>query len=86
MKLKTDLVVRNIVGEYIAIPVGKNAASINGMISLTPSGELLIRKLQEGCEVEDLVQCLLDRYDVDRQTVQRDVELFLDKLTEQGLL
>ncbi len=86
MKLKTDLIIRNIAGECVAIPTGASASQINGLMSLTPSGELLIRKLQEECTQEELVQALLDRYEVPQQTAQADVEAFLAKLRDVNLL
>ncbi len=86
MKLKMDVVIRDIAGESIAIPIGKGASEVNGLISLTPSGELLIRRLQQECQPEDLVACLLERYDVEREQAEKDVALFLRKLAKCGLL
>ncbi len=86
MKIKTGLVIRTIAGECVAIPTGAAAAQVNGLISLTPSGELLIRKLQAGCELEDLVQALLDKYDVSREQAQTDAQAFVDKLRNVNLL
>ncbi len=86
MILKTDLVIRNILDECVAIPTGAGAAQINGVISLTPSGELLLRKLQKGCELQDLVEALCEEYDVTREQAQADVLLFIQKLKDVNLL
>lgn len=86
MKLKTDLIIRNIAGECVAVPTGKAASQINGLLSLTPSGELLIRRLQEECTQQELVQALLDQYEVTEQMAQADVEAFLAKLRDVNLL
>ncbi len=86
MKIDNDLVIRHIAGEVVLIPTGKAALSNPGIISLTESGALLVEKLREGCEMEDLVDCLLAEYQVDRERAEQDVAKFLDKLRERGLL
>ncbi|MCD8047710.1 MAG: PqqD family protein [Clostridiales bacterium] len=86
MKIDSDLVIRNIAGEIVLIPTGKAALNNPGIITLTESGELLVRKLQEGCEFDDLVDCLLVEYEVEREQAEQDVTAFLGKLKERGLL
>ncbi|MCD7753502.1 MAG: PqqD family protein [Clostridiales bacterium] len=86
MKIDSDLVIRNIAGEVVLIPTGKSALNNPGIITLTESGELLVRKLQEGCEFDDLVDCLLVEYEVEREQAEQDVTAFLGKLKERGLL
>ncbi|MCD7734765.1 MAG: PqqD family protein [Clostridiales bacterium] len=86
MKIDSDLVIRNIAGEVVLIPTGKAALNNPGIITLTESGELLVRKLQEGCEFDDLVDCLLVEYEVEREQAEQDVTAFLGKLKERGLL
>ncbi len=86
MKLKTGLVIRNIAGECVAIPTGASASAVNGLISLTPSGEVLIRRLQAGCEEDDLVNALLEKYDVTPDQARADVQVFLAKLKDVNLL
>ncbi len=85
-KVTDQLVVRSIGGEYVAVPVGETSKTLNGVIALTPSGEILLKKLQQGCEYEDLVQALLDKYEVDREQAETDINRFLEKLKGLGLL
>lgn len=86
MKINGELVIRHIAGETVLIPTGEAALQNSGIISLTESGELLVRKLQEGCSFDDLVDCLLSEYEVDRAQAEQDVARFLGKLKERGLL
>ncbi|MCD7801873.1 MAG: PqqD family protein [Clostridiales bacterium] len=86
MKIKGELVIRHIAGETVLIPTGEIALQNTGVISLTESGEMPVKKLQEGCEFDDLVDCLLSEYEVDREQAEQDVARFLDKLKERGLL
>lgn len=86
MKVREDLVLREVAGESILIPVGKIALDIKGMFTLTESGTLLYRKLTEDCTKEDLVQALLGEYEVDREKATEDVDAFLEQLETAGIL
>ncbi|MCD8230981.1 MAG: PqqD family protein [Clostridiales bacterium] len=86
MKVDNDLVIRHVAGETLLILTGKAALDNPGIITLTESGELLVRKLQEGCEFDDLVDCLTEEYEVAREQAEQDVTKFLGKLKERGLL
>lgn len=86
MKAMNEMVLREIAGEHILIPVGKTALRVKGMISLSESGCLLWQKLQEDCTENDLVDAILAEYDVDRATAEQDVKAFLDRLDSLGIL
>ena len=86
MKVREDLILREVAGESILIPVGEIALDIKGMFTLTESGTLLYRKLTEDCTKEDLVQALLDEYEVDREKTIEDVDAFLEQLEKAGVL
>lgn len=86
MKVREDLILREVAGENILIPVGEIALDIKGMFTLTESGTLLYRKLTEDCTKEDLVQALLDEYEVDQEKASEDVDAFLEQLEKAGVL
>lgn len=86
MKAKGELILREIAGEQILIPVGETALRIKGMISLTESGALLWNRLQSECSEENLVDAIMNEYDIDRETALDDVQAFLSQLRELELL
>ncbi len=86
MKIKNEFVIRHIADEIILIPVGEAASASNGIISLSESGELLIQKLQNECDLEELVTCLTDEYEVSREQAGTDVLKFIDQLRERSLM
>lgn len=86
MKANGELILREIAGEHILIPVGATALRIQGMISLTESGVLLWNRLQTECTEEDLVDAVLEEYDIDRETAEADVQAFLNQLRDLELL
>ncbi len=85
-QLKCKLVLRSIAGETIAVPVGENAGRLHGMISLTSSGGVLLERLQQECSYEELVQAILDKYEVEKEQAEDDINRFLCKLKELDLI
>lgn len=86
MRAIQDVILREIAGESILIPVGETALSIHGMISLSESGRLIWERLQTECSEEMLVGAILGEYEIDEETARQDVEAFLEKLRRLHLL
>ena len=86
MRVSGEMIIREIAGEHILIPVGQAALKIHGMISLSESGLLLWKELQQDCAEEDLVESILKEYDIDCETAASDVRDFLGKLEQIGIL
>jgi len=87
MKIKGDFLLREIVGESIVVPLGNNVVSVNGIITLTESAVILWRKLENGVDgIDELVDALLDEYDVDRETALSSVVEFIDQLREKDMI
>lgn len=85
-KIKDGFVLRKIGPQIMAVPVGKLTSEIHGMIALSESGAVLWNLLLQGADKESLVTALLDEYEIDRQTAEKDTEIFIESLTEQGAL
>lgn len=86
MKLRYEFTVRQIAGEYILIPMGKDALAFSGMISTNPVGALLCEKLKSETDEESLVEAVLEEFEVDRETAQADTREFLELLRKARLL
>ena len=86
MRVIDDLIVREIAGEYILVPTGSAALKIHGMINLSDSGYLLWNKLQSDCTEEELVDAILEEYEIDRETANEDVKAFISHMEQVGLL
>ena len=86
MKVEKEFVLREIAGDYVIIPTGKTVLSFNGLITVNEVGADLWKMLQSEVTFEDLVQGILDIYDVDEETAKEDIQEFLDTLVEGGIL
>jgi len=86
MKLKYDFAVREIVGEYVMVPLGTGALEFSGMISTSETGALLVEALKQDVTRQELLAELMAHYDVDEQTANADLDEFLTHLRKLGLL
>jgi hypothetical protein len=86
MKIKNNLILREIAGSWIIVPVAEMVVEFNGLMNLNETGAFLWKKLAEGAELEELVQSMLSEYDIDEQTARADIQEFIGQLQEKGLL
>ena len=85
MKLKQGFIMREIAGEIIVVPSG-DELNLNMMITLNDTGRFLWKHLEIGINMNDLVQAMLEEYDVDEQTARTGAERFVEKLRERNFL
>ena len=86
MKLKYEFAVREIVGEYVMVPLGTSALEFSGMISTSETGAFLVEALKHDVTREELLNKVLDNYDVDEQTAAADLDEFLELLRKLNVL
>lgn len=86
MKVEKDFVLREIAGDYVIIPTGKTVLAFNGLITVNEVGADLWKMLQSDVSFEDLVQGILEDYEVDEETAREDIQEFLDTLIRGGIL
>lgn len=86
MKIEKEFILREIAGEYVIIPVGKTALDFNGLISVNEVGASLWNMLQEDVTMDELVQGILDEYDVEESVAREDIQEFLDNLLKKKII
>ena len=86
MEIKKDLLKREIAGDSFLIPVGKSVYDTNGMFVLTELGAFIWDLLPQAKDAEDILEKVLAEYEVDEATARTDVETFLQKLRDMGIL
>ncbi|NLK87542.1 MAG: PqqD family protein [Clostridiaceae bacterium] len=85
MKVKSGLMLREIAGEWVVVPLGARVVELNGIITLTESGAFLWRLLEKGAEENELTAALLKEYDIDEATARSDIGRFLDTIRQNSL-
>lgn len=86
MKIEKEFILREIAGDYVIVPTGKTALEFNGLITVNELGAFIWKKLQQDVTEDELIQVILEEYEVDEETARNDVEEFLNKLTECKIL
>lgn len=86
MEIKKQLLKREIAGESFLIPLGKTVYDSNGMFVLTELGAFIWDRLADARDREDILQAILAEYEVDEATAGADLDRFLNKLRDMGIL
>lgn len=86
MKLKGEFVLREVAGEIIVIPVGKTALNFNGMICLNAVSAQIWKGLQEEKTKAEILENILQEFDVSLEEATADLDVFLHQLKENNLL
>ncbi len=84
-KIKSGYVLREIEGEFLAIPFAPELNSSN-IIILNPVSGLLWERLQTKCTLPQLVKAVTENFTIDAATAQCDIEEFLQTLKENDML
>ena len=88
MKIKKGFQLQNVCGEHIIIPAGEENIDFSHIISLNPTAAYLWEKIVEKAEftIEDMVQLLLDEYEVEEDIALEDCKLIAERWAEMGLI
>ena len=86
MKLSGEFVVRQVMDNTVAIPVGHTALRFNGMIMLNDVSRVIWECLTQGAQPEAIVAAVTDAFSVDPEEARTDIMEFCEKLRQMQLL
>ena len=86
MKLRGEFVVRQVMDDTVAIPVGQTALGLNGMILLNDASKVIWQCLEQETDPRKIVKAMTDTFEVSEEVAQADVMEFLEKLRQLQLL
>ncbi|MBR2952804.1 MAG: PqqD family protein [Clostridia bacterium] len=86
MEIKKEMIHRQLAGDNILVPGGNAVLDLNGLFVMTETGAFIWSVLPDAETEEDVVNKMLEEYDVDRETAQQDVKEFLDRLRIYGII
>lgn len=72
--------------ETLAVPVGEMANTSKDVFTFSNAAATLVKRLKSHSTVQELVNQLVDTYDVDDETANEDVKRFLSSLISYGLV
>lgn len=86
MKIKKEFVLREIAGDSVLVPIGKTMKEYTGLFPVNDVGADIWKLLPEAESAEYIVDKLYEEYDVDKATLRKDVEEYLTKLRNYGII
>ena len=86
MKIKDGFMLREIADTWIVVPLRERVIEFNSMITLNGSAALIWKKLEAGADLNEIVACITNEYDIDAHTAMDDVNQFVSKIANKGLI
>jgi len=72
--------------EYVAVPVGENAADLHAVLNVNEEAMRILELLQDETTEEKIVAQLLKEYEGDKEEIASLVSAYIDQLRQEGLL
>lgn len=86
MKIKKDLVVRQVSGTWVVLPTASDVLDFDGMLTLNETGLMLWKLLENESSLEDMASALVQEYEIDREQALADVGEFVETLKKAGCI
>lgn len=86
LRIKEEYVIRKILGEYIAVPVGSTQDGKQTAVVLNEVGAFIWEQLKTPTVYEVVLDRILSEYDVDRNSAEQDLKEFLEMARMKGML
>ena len=84
--LKGSYVLRQIAGEYLAVPISNAAGDDANIVILNPVSQVIWGKLENGATFDEILDVVTTEFDVSKEEATADIKEFLDGLEQAGLL
>lgn len=86
MNIKMELISREIGGEYFLVPIGNTVRDANGLFALNELGQFIWELLPDVEDSGEILEKVLEAYEIDEATARADIQEFLEKLETLDIL
>lgn len=86
MKRNKNFILRKIAGESIIVPTGEATQKFNGLFSPNRVATFVWEHIEEVADAEEMVQLVLEHFDVDEETARTDVVGFISEMKLVGFV
>ena len=86
MKIKEGFMLREVAGSYVVVAVGKRSEQFNGMVNMNETGAFLWKLVEQGASRDELLNSLLETYEVEREKAEQDVDKFISVLQQNNFV
>lgn len=85
-KKNSDIVTRKIAGELFVVPVKGRLADMQRIFTLNPVAEYLWEEIDKGKSLDEILNGILNRYEVGKEQAEADILDFIAELLEMDLV
>ena len=86
MNINSEYVMREIAGDTILIPIGDTINNFNGLVILNELAKFIWEKMPQAKDEEELLNYILDEYEVEREVAKSDLDEFLEMLKKENII
>lgn len=86
MKLKKEFLLREIMGDTILVPINKSTSKFDGLITINPVGKFIWENIESSKDEDELLQKILDEYEVEKEVAKADLDEFLQTLKDAEII
>lgn len=86
MEIKQKYMLREIVGDYVLVPTGSTVNDFNGLIILNEVARYVWNNLEQVDNENELLDKILEEYEVDKETAKNDLGEFLQQLRDAEII
>lgn len=86
MKIAKEFILREIAGEIVLIPTGETTQEFNGMLTMSDTARFIWQNIEKADSLDQMVEMLLEEYEVDEETARSSTVQFVTQLVESGFL
>ena len=86
MRLNYKIQVNSIADQNIGVAIGEDAKTFRNLLFLNKTGKYIIELLKNDVSRQEILQNIQAHFDGDETQVEKEVNLFLKKLIEIGLV
>ena len=84
--IKGTYTLRQIAGEYLAVPISNEVGSDANIVILNPVSQVIWTKLEAGATFNEILDSVMKEFNVKKEEATADIKDFLDGLEQAGLL
>lgn len=84
--IKGAYTLRQIAGEYLAIPISNEAGDDANIVILNPVSQVIWGKLETGSTFDEILDAVMKEFNVEKEEATADIKDFLSGLEQADLL
>ena len=86
MQLRYQYETMEIMDMVVAVPVGDGTENVKSILRLNRTAAAIFDLLKEETNDEQIVESLMTRYDVSKETLEHDVHMYIEEFRKRNLI